>query len=193
MHNRIYQPSTQKTVKKKISEKVRFSNYQDVLLEVISVFKVNRNKNYYEIEQEGWALKKDTHKSPDYLSYLICGPQQYNAILIQDYKNLKDLLFHKSTVADIIKSTSFRQWLNESIQERGGKLGSFQKKFDYKKFCIDSQLPPIDKVIFALNRERHSHYYTISFVYSKKSLQQVCKLLERQIPLEPYGSRVKIN
>lgn len=147
---------TQSSMIKYVSEKTRTRYYNDLYLEIISVFKYNTNKEMYESQQIGWALKNG-NLSPDCLSMLFIDKQSNKniSLFIDNYKKLKESLF-TDNFKEKIAHKDFENWLNKVIKldpQKGNK--SFIINIEGKN------KNHVKNVVFA----RNGHYITVGFTF----------------------------
>lgn len=166
---------------KKVSEKVRNTSYDDLYIEIISIFKeVNGS---YEIEDLGWGNKETTNpsleKTPDYLSYICLDHKnnKYKGLFISGYKKLKSLLFFsQEAILKNIINPNFIEFLQVQINTNTSK----------DSFSIKSKNTFYENIIFAKNKNHNKHYFTIGITINKKKLKELdIKVREFQGLIQP--------
>ena len=153
---------------KKVSEKVRNTSYDDLYIEIISIFK--QDKGQYIIEDLGWGNKESTaptlEKSPDYLSYICLDHKnnKYKGLFISGYKRLKNSLFfdNNAILKDLINQ-NFINFLNTQIKINNSK----------DSFSVKSKNTFYENIIFAKNKNHNQHYFTIGITINKKKLKEL--------------------
>lgn len=153
---------------KKVSEKVRNTSYDDLYIEIISIFAKDKGK--YVIEDLGWGNKETTDpaldKSPDYLSYICLDHKnnKYKGLFISGYKKLKkSLFFDDNAILKNLVNEDFINFLNTQIYSNNSK----------DSFSIKSKNTFYENIIFAKNKNHNKEYFTIGITINKKKLKEL--------------------
>lgn len=153
-----------------ISEKVRKTSYNDIYLEAISIFKLQKD-NSYKIEAEGWGLKKGNY-SPGFLSLIFLDEKNntYKGVFIGQYQKLKEKIFYQQKLDYLIQGVDFNLWLESQIkiaQTKGKSSFSLSPQINMKsKYGIE-------KIIFALNKNNNESYYTIGMIFNTELIKKI--------------------
>lgn len=166
---------------KKVSEKIRNTSYDDLYMEIISIF--TKEKGLYVIEDLGWGNKESTNpnleKSPDYLSYICLDRKsnKYKGLFITGYKRLKqNLFFDSNAILKNLIDQNFINFLSKQIEINKSK----------DSFSIKSKNTFYDNIIFAKNRNHNKDYFTIGITINKKKLKELSiKIQEFQGDITP--------
>lgn len=149
---------------KKVSEKTRNRYYDDIYIEVVSVFKLNPVTKKYEFQAPGWGIKNEKN-GPDCLSMLFIdeNKQQYYSLFISKYKKLKEDLFNDSFLNNM-KNGKIENWLNKYIQEDRNKG---QKSF--RREMKGETKSNVKEIVFAKN----NGYFTVGFTFSMSHIKSL--------------------
>lgn len=165
---------TQTSVIKNISEKTRNKYYNDLYIEIISIFKWNSEKKKYETESPGWGLKNE-ELSPDCLSMLFLDKKNktYHSIFIGQYKKLKTELFNEAFYNNL-QNGKIEEWFNKVIES---DLHKGRRSFI--KSMAGQSKNNVKDVIFARNKG----YITVGFTFPMSYIKSL-------VPVSEYNGQI---
>lgn len=149
---------------KKVSEKTRNVFYNDLYIEIVSVFKYNNVTKKYTSEAPGWGLKNE-ELSPDCLSMLFLDKKnkKYISIFISEYKKLKQSLFNEKFYNNL-HNGKIEEWLNKFIE-----LDQNKGQKSFIKSIKNQSNNNVKDIVFAKNKE----YITVGFTFSMKYIESL--------------------
>lgn len=149
---------------KKVSEKTRNVFYDDLYVEIISVFKYNAQTKKYELNAPGWGIKNE-ELSPDCLSMLFLDKKnkKYISIFISEYKKLKQSLFNEK-FHNNLENGKIEHWLNKFIE-----LDENKGQKSFIKSIKNQSNNNVKDIIFARNKQ----YITVGFTFSMKYIESL--------------------
>lgn len=170
-----------KSAIKNVSEKTRNRDYNDIYIEVISIFKWNPVTKKYESQSPGWGIKNEDN-GPDWLSMLFVNEstQKYRSVLISQYKKLKKDLFNDAFFHNM-ENGKIEDWLNKFIQEdtNKGNKGFMKRMKGISKSNVKD-------IVFA----RNNGYITVGFTFSMSYIKSLVSVSEYKGPIVDQKTKV---
>lgn len=171
-----------------ISLKSRKNFYNDILFELISLFKEKTNNYYIDKESRwlGWGVINPAINSADCLSYLFENKDKYIHIYIENYKEIKEKLF-KNKIIDLLYNN--QNYFNNKIKTNN-YYNSF--KIDISKTQATNYFTNniyMKKLIFAKNQT----YYTISGTFLLEDLINIlwAKIHKQEIDKNNFKKNIR--